>query len=117
MKDIQLEARVKELREALECSLSVMDAYCPDVEREIIASVRATFNNSSTGKEQLGKDLAECERVLGVLRKAEYGHNSTCWPMCLVCKEKPHTDTCELAALKKEWEAKRDNLMKLIGEI
>ena len=45
----------KELLDALECSLSVMDGYCPDAEREIIASVRATFNKANNKAKVEGK--------------------------------------------------------------
>lgn len=105
MKDIQLEARVKILREALECSLSVMDAYCPDVEREIIASVRATFNNSSTGKEQLERDLEEAERVLEQINEF----------IRLVTTTLGYgTPSDKQTALKKEWEAKRDSIKEAL---
>lgn len=110
------EAREKVLLEA--CN-SILNAHLRHDEGYILINISSLQKVkdavASTGKEQLEKDLEEAERALRVIYAVEWP-SRYCW-FCDLHKDKGHNNTCRLAALKKEWEAKRDNLMKLIGEI
>lgn len=128
-REAQLEAQVTELREAF-------DIYrkspcfapwglhplcdCPDC-----TIIRVFASASPTGKEHYQKKLDEVNEVLKVLDKVDPYIEIECGdeylvgamyhpPLCLACQSEPHTETCELSALKKKCESKQKVLMKAL---